>query len=510
MARVTLVYPASEARLMSSPPLALGALKSALMRHGHSVRTVDHELLNWYEGHSTKTDGQAAGWLHSMPSQWEEADVLGLSLMGPRQLPAALALAEVFKTENPAGRVVMGGVFPSGNAELLIGDSGHLVDHVVVGDGEKPLLDIVSGASRTDRILRGGKTNALSASSTDPGALPYDMYTHQARSLYKLGVEGYVYQFLMGRGCPRTCSYCGVHEGGRVIMRPADEATAAIIDAATSTGAAAFSLICNQVNPSRAYLKSFLDALEASPRRVAWGAYAWPGALTLEDTRRMRDLGCVLLRFGVETASQRILDSMGKSLSAVEVQSVIRATHDAGIWTHANFIAGYPHEREEDLAATQAFIQRNGPWLDSARINPFFLNPSSVMYQNPSRFAIEPKSDSRAFAAFDELDGLAWGEKRASMQDSVRTLVKVLVDNGVGFHATLPDLVIAAMTVHGSITAAKSWLDAAHPYLREDLSPEEIKWRLDHPDEDACAASWVDMCGMRIDRSYARKANRDS
>jgi radical SAM superfamily enzyme YgiQ (UPF0313 family) len=58
----------------------------------------------------------------------------------------------------------------------------------------------------------------------------------------------------------------------------------------------------------------------------------------------MRESGCLLLNYGAESGSDKILTLMKKGLLSRDIVETLRNTHRARIINRVNFIAGYLHE----------------------------------------------------------------------------------------------------------------------------------------------------------------------
>jgi len=74
------------------------------------------------------------------------------------------------------------------------------------------------------------------------------------------------------------------------------------------------------------------------------------GALSLEDYKLMKRAGFRMLLFGLESASQRILDEINKGVTVEEMVDSCRKAKEAGLDVHVTIMFGYPNaSREEEL-----------------------------------------------------------------------------------------------------------------------------------------------------------------
>ena len=78
-----------------------------------------------------------------------------------------------------------------------------------------------------------------------------------------------------------------------------------------------------------------------------------------EDTLKlMKKAGCHTIQFGVENASQEILDSCNKKIRVDEIIKMFELCQRLGIKTLAHFILGLPGETEESLYETVQLAKR--------------------------------------------------------------------------------------------------------------------------------------------------------
>ncbi len=89
----------------------------------------------------------------------------------------------------------------------------------------------------------------------------------------------------------------------------------------------------------------------------------------------MKQAGCIMLGIGVESGSQRIIESMKKQQNPKpwldQCRQVFRWTRHLGLGTNAYYIIGNPTEMREEIEQTIAFALE----LDSDSIQVHFYTP---------------------------------------------------------------------------------------------------------------------------------------
>ena len=73
----------------------------------------------------------------------------------------------------------------------------------------------------------------------------------------------------------------------------------------------------------------------------------------------MKNAGCVLISYGLESGSQKVLDSMQKKITAEQIENTIRLTREAKIGIQGNFLFGDSAETEETIQESLKFQEKN-------------------------------------------------------------------------------------------------------------------------------------------------------
>lgn len=91
--------------------------------------------------------------------------------------------------------------------------------------------------------------------------------------------------------------------------------------------------------------------------------------------------GCVMLRFGLESASQKVLDFMNKGTKISDAASILQLTAKYGIKNHVYLMFGYPGETKEDRKITIDFLEQNRANISSYSVSLFQPIPGTAVYQ---------------------------------------------------------------------------------------------------------------------------------
>jgi hypothetical protein len=115
------------------------------------------------------------------------------------------------------------------------------------------------------------------------------------------------------------------------------------------------------------------ETLISSPQAIYYVGYlrACREACDFNNTMQWRRGGFYRARLGLESASQRILDIIGKEINPPLMKGTLAGLAYAGIKTTGYFIIGHPGETEDDFQMTLDFIEdcKNDFW--EVECNPF-------------------------------------------------------------------------------------------------------------------------------------------
>ena len=100
-----------------------------------------------------------------------------------------------------------------------------------------------------------------------------------------------------------------------------------------------------------------------------------------ELLKEMKDSGCFMLSFGVESLEQRVLDKVNKKVKVSQIEKAIRLSREAGIEVMAHIIVGLPGQTEESVKKTvEKLIKMDTSYIQVYCAVPY---PKTGLYQIP-------------------------------------------------------------------------------------------------------------------------------
>jgi radical SAM superfamily enzyme YgiQ (UPF0313 family) len=263
---------------------------------------------------------------------------------------------------------------------------GGLADHLIAGPGERPLLSLLGVTAQPQE-----------ARPPDYGTLPLTHYL----------APGQVVPYSGSSGCSWSkCSFCPENaEGNAYVPVPAQRALAEIHALAEGARPSLFHLLDNSISPS------LLRALAADPPGVPWYGFCRIGPELAEPgfCRELKRSGCVLLKLGLESGDQGVLDALRKGIDLGTASKVLRNLHAAGIATYVYLLFGTPAEDEEAARRTLAFTAAHGGAIDFLNLAVFNM---PLFAREADVYGTEPFSagDLSLYTAFRHPRG--WDRKR--------------------------------------------------------------------------------------------------
>ncbi|MBW3022467.1 radical SAM protein, partial [Candidatus Woesearchaeota archaeon] len=107
-----------------------------------------------------------------------------------------------------------------------------------------------------------------------------------------------------------------------------------------------------------------------------------------DTLKKLKEAGCNMIIWGVESGCQRVLDIMGKGTNVDDVSKVLQDSHEAGIRNVVYIMFGFPGETEEEFIETVKFLEDNNEAIDLVSTSVFGLQRGSLVYDNPEKYGV--------------------------------------------------------------------------------------------------------------------------
>ncbi|HQP32430.1 MAG TPA: radical SAM protein, partial [Deltaproteobacteria bacterium] len=282
-------------------------------------------------------------------------DLIGFSLNYLSQALCTFAMMGLLRRLDPRARIVLGGSLVTSwtSRQGRIPRFAGLVDAVVSGPGEEPLVRLAGGWPATGRCLP-DYACLFEAPYLAPGPiLPYSASS----------------------GCYwNRCTFCPERlEASGYAGRPPGEVIHELETLIERSDPILIHLLDNALSPA------LLKALADHPLSAPWYGFARvTGELADPDfCRALRRSGCVMLQLGLESGDQGVLDALDKGIRLEDVRKALANLKASGVATYAYLLFGTPAENRASAVRTMAFVRENAHLLDYLNLAVFNLPVAS-------------------------------------------------------------------------------------------------------------------------------------
>jgi protein-L-isoaspartate(D-aspartate) O-methyltransferase len=312
-------------------------------------------------------------------------DVVGLSCYSSFDFLKTYHLAVEIRRRHPGVCLVVGGYHPSARPGDFTGETSPF-DHVVVGEGERPLLRIVqavaAGQQLSDQVLGPEIVSKLDE-------LPHQDWSLLARYLPAARASKAQVTFSLSRGCPFHCAFCmesaKQSPGWRAFSPERAEQELLALHAAVDLTDRPLFFSDPLFGLQPAWRRELLGRLQRMQLPVAkFWALSRVDLLTDADLQQFHSAGFGL-GFGLESGDPAMLDIVHKSQDSGDYLQrfgeAIQVAGRLGLPWGANLIAGHPGETPESLGTSAAFMERllQNSWAHTGfvSIDPYRFYPGS-------------------------------------------------------------------------------------------------------------------------------------
>ena len=289
-----------------------------------------------------------------------EPEFIGFSLNYLSQALTTFAMIGYIKMENPRQKIILGGSLVTSwirlGAQRNIFRS--LVDEMVAGAGEQKLLELL------------GVKEGLINCPPDYSGLPLDQYLS----------PGGILPYNTARGCYwHNCAFCPEKaEENPYLPLPISHVARDLRALTLQIKPSLIHILDNAISPAQ------LKSLAQNPPGAPW--YGFTRVTThltdIDFCLSLKNSGCVMLKLGIESGDQDVLDQLNKGIDLLTASAVLQALKKAGIATYIYLLFGTPPETEDKAMKTLDFVVAHHDCISFLNLAIFNLPAGSVEAQN--------------------------------------------------------------------------------------------------------------------------------
>jgi radical SAM superfamily enzyme YgiQ (UPF0313 family) len=255
-------------------------------------------------------------------SDIKDSDVLGVSILSTTA-PRGYEIAERFRSLNPKGRVFIGGP----HATFLPEEAAQYADHVVLGEGETVIADLVKSGG--DRIVQGHPVANLDD-------LPFPDF-----SLIR-GFTRHITPVSTSRGCPHNCTFCSVTPmfGRKYRFR----STESVMEELARSKHHHIFFYDDSFASNKKRTKELLSQMIEGGITPKWTTQVRADDVAHDEelVQMMAAANCGRLCIGFESVNEEMLERYGKKQTLEDITKCLDLLHKYRIRVHGMFISeGY-------------------------------------------------------------------------------------------------------------------------------------------------------------------------
>lgn len=345
------------------PQLGLGYIAAVLLKDGHDVEIKDLMLA-----------GKVRAKIEFSQTLREfKPDLVGITANSHERFYAF----EVASWAKKAGikKVVMGGIHVTFVPEDTL---KHIdsVDIIVRFEGEETMQELCRVLEENGDLrkvkgiaFRDGRREII-VNPPRPFIENLDSLPFPARDLFELEKydlflpipgEPKVIQLISSRGCPFKCKFCSAtpFAGNRIRSRSAEnvvDEVELILDRYPKFKTLFFYDDNFTFNKKRAI--EICDEIKKRGLKFQFGCYGRVDSIDEELVENLRSAGCIMVSFGFESGSKKVLNLMGKGFGPEAIKKAIEIVKRGKIITRSSFFFGYPGENLLDILKTVYLLKK--------------------------------------------------------------------------------------------------------------------------------------------------------
>lgn len=213
-----------------------------------------------------------------------------------------------------------------------------------------------------------------------------------ARHLYPINSYqepiNYRPQFLIStsRGCPFGCSFCvypqtisGICFRKRSVKNVVDEIEFLIKE----YDAKVINIEDDTFTVDSKRVKEICDEILRRKIKILWQCYSSVNIQDFEMYKKMKEAGCEMVRFGVESASFAAQKHSNKNLSVEKIERGFALAKKAGLKTFGTFTFGLPGEAEESIKETIDLAIKLNPY--AVQFSYIVAYPGTSLYEEAKK-----------------------------------------------------------------------------------------------------------------------------
>lgn len=271
----------------------------------------------------------------------------------------------------------------------------------VIGEGEETIVELAdtiknSGDfSKVKGMVYFDTANNLITTAPRPSINDIDCIPHPDYEGFEidryLGMqmpndEYHMYPFdkprciplIASRSCPYSCTFCYHPLGKKYRQRSLDSFFAELDYMVKEYDINMIAVVDELFSADKKRIQEFCERIKNY--NLKWMTQMRVDSVDKETLFVLKDSGCFVISYGLESASKVVLKSMKKHVTISQIESALKSTYEAGIGIQGNFIFGDREETWETANETLDWWFKHKKY--QVNLTPIFVYPGTELYHH--------------------------------------------------------------------------------------------------------------------------------
>jgi len=224
--------------------------------------------------------------------------------------------------------------------------------------------------------------------------------------LFAPGETGEFFSLATAKSCPYACLFCGFPSRAGEYRYLDVTLVEQQLNRLHERGVRTLTFLDDTFNVPKARFKDMLRMMIRNRYGFHWNSFYRSDQGDEETIALMAESGCEGVFLGIESASDAMLQRMNKTSRRKHYAAAIPLLRQYGIYSHANFIVGFPGETAETVLETLSFIREYKP--DTYKSQLWYADNTSPIWKKKDELKIEGIGFNWSHSTMDSNEAVRW------------------------------------------------------------------------------------------------------
>ena len=351
-------------------PLGLGYIAAVLDQEGHEIEVMDINAYRWTQAEVEERIKNA---------KFDAVGIGGIVTV----YKYVKWLISVIKKYHPTKKAVVGGSVASSVPKILLERTA--ADIAVIGEGEQTARELFQtlesnkNLSEVNGIWFKDEKGEIYITPQRPSIRDLDTLPLPAWDLFPMDIylrnpvgapnrnkwfngnavnNTLSMNLFATRGCPYKCIYC-YHDfmGSGYRTRSPQNVLDEMKILYQRYGVKYFHFVDDEFVMKKRFIYEFCKMVREANLGFTWACTGRVNLMSEELIATLANSGCILIGYGIESGSQKMLDIMKKRVTVEQAKQAVKLTQKHLGWADCSFMIGTPGETRETIQETIDFCK---------------------------------------------------------------------------------------------------------------------------------------------------------